>query len=249
MLKNNRMIIWILKSFLFAIVFMPSFTLYFNHNFNEEIIKGLTYWKLLYCSIAILTVYILTGSRVLILCLTAVSLLSISVIFFGSIISCLINFSSISNNYIFSYSPRYISLLINMYTVVPLAIAFMSILPFKEYENYLLRRFKGISLFEKILLIITRVFNHIIYYVAPNILRVIKEEKRNNDIYYSANLVEEATVKNYQSIRLKFRKLLIVFFDLSLCSICFSIEYVPLWVLEISNLPSKKKFKEIKNER
>ena len=73
-------------------------------------------------------------------------------------------------------------------------------------------------------MIILRVFTHIVYFVIPNILEIVREER------FGAQT--DPTVPHVRWARL--RRLLI---DLSVEAICASIRYIPLWAVEIAALP------------
>ena len=72
---------------------------------------------------------------------------------------------------------HYISLAITMITVIPLALSMVAMIPFQRIENRLLQQSQGVSLLEKSVLMFVRVFIHIIYFVIPDILEVLREER------------------------------------------------------------------------
>lgn len=119
---------------------------------------------------------------------------------------------------------HYLKLCANMLTVVPLALALVAQVPFQRIEQGLLEDGRGVGRRQKALMIILRVFTHIVYFVIPNILEIVREER------FGAQT--DPTVPHVRWARL--RRLLI---DLSVEAICASIRYIPLWAVEIAALP------------
>jgi hypothetical protein len=119
---------------------------------------------------------------------------------------------------------HYLKLCANMLTVVPLALALVAQVPFQYIEQGLLEDGRGVGRRQKTLMIILRVFTHIVYFVIPNILEVVREER------FGAHT--DTAVPRARWARLK--RLLI---DLSVEAICASIRYIPLWAVEIAALP------------
>ena len=186
---------------------------------------------------------------VLISSITIVSLLSISVVFIGSFIACLRIFPKFSNDEIFHYSQHYLSLLITLLTVVPMAIAVISALPFKKYELLLLNQMRGVSMCERILLMGVRVFNHVCLTIIPNIILVRREEKLRGIQLSIDEVLDDAFLEKGKKFKQKLIKFSLEMINIGLASICLSLEYIPLWALEISNLPSKKTLKELNKEK
>jgi hypothetical protein len=138
-----------------------------------------------------------------------------------------------------TYSAHYVSLWITMLTVIPLTLSMMAVIPFHEFENTLLGRPDGVSRSQKYALMFLRVFNHIVYGVIPGILEVIREER-----HYRAWLELQSRGHLTFVGQLKFRRqwaaaLFRDMIHIGVEGICASIQYIPLWAVEISLLPEK----------
>jgi hypothetical protein len=101
----------------------------------------------------------------------------------------------------------------------------------------------GVSKIEKWLLMFLRVFNHIVFFVIPTIVETMREEaqyKRWADSPMKSSTTGSLTGK----IRLLGRRFLVLVKDmiqLGVEGICASIQYIPLWAVEISQLPARTK--------
>ena len=126
--------------------------------------------------------------------------------------------------------------------VLPISIALISAIPIREFEINLLNSFNGVSKFEKDLLIGTRIFNHIIYTVFPDILLVRSEENKRNEMTIEF-VIEDTFLRKMTKIVGFIKKKVLEYFYLLLTLLINSIEFIPLWAIEISELPSKKEFK------
>ena len=124
-----------------------------------------------------------------------------------------------------------------MLTVIPLSLTMIAIVPFHEFEHNLLKSRSGVSKQQRFFLMFLRVFNHIIYSVIPNILETLREER-----YHSQWADRELRPKSDlsltgrgRSIHRKLKDLIREMIQLA------SIQYIPLWAVEISQLPDRKK--------
>ena len=118
---------------------------------------------------------------------------------------------------------HYLRLCVTMLTVVPLALALVIQVPFQRIEHQLLEGRRGVSRREKALLMSLRVFNHIVYFVIPNILEVMREEHRGG---------------GGPSVRAgRWRHLMRDLVHLAVEAICAAVRYIPLWAVEIAALP------------
>jgi hypothetical protein len=125
--------------------------------------------------------------------------------------------------------------------MVPLAIATVSVIPFFRYEKRVMSKTQGISFAKKLLLIGSRVFAHIIYFVIPKILLVVREEEQKGHPYFqSSGFAQDIILERGKKTIKKCLEQLSDYYYIGLSGIRFAIEYIPLWALEISQLPSKK---------
>jgi hypothetical protein len=133
------------------------------------------------------------------------------------------------------HGAHYLNLTLNMLSVIPLALAIVSSIPFDRLEQRLLRRAGGISSGEKYLLMFIRVFNHIVYFVIPNILEVMREEALLRAVTENA-----ALPTGPRRIRSLGRRLTAGLVQVGVSGICASLRFIPLWAREIDDLPRRK---------
>lgn len=148
-------------------------------------------------------------------------------------------FSGFSTKDILIYSDHYIKLLFNTLAILPITIAFVSAIPIREFENNLLQECKGVSSFEKKMLISSRIFNHIIYIVIPKLLQIKKEENNLNEITFE-DFIEDSFLSNLSNISLLIKKKIQEFINLLIILVVESLEFIPLWSIEINELPNNK---------
>jgi len=117
----------------------------------------------------------------------------------------------------------------------------VAVIPFHEMENRLLRTHEGVTRRQKMLLIVLRVFNHIVYYVIPDIMEVVREERL---WHFSAKEPlqkggSSAKASRYGAMSVVFHNAISGLVYLAVEGICASIRYIPVWALEIARLPEK----------
>jgi len=130
--------------------------------------------------------------------------------------------------------PHYIRLTLNMLGVIPLALALVASIPFDRMEQGLLRRERGISTGEKYLLMFIRVFHHIVYFVIPNILEVMREEALLRRISES-----RPGLRGLRRWRAWTRRLTGGLVQVGVSGICAALRFIPLWAREIDDLPPR----------
>jgi hypothetical protein len=88
-----------------------------------------------------------------------------------------------------------------------------------------------------------RVFNHIVYFVIPDILETMREEGFHKKWADSASqsTANSGRPENLQLLRRKFGELVRDFIHIAVEGICASIQFVPLWAVEISQLPERNR--------
>jgi hypothetical protein len=132
------------------------------------------------------------------------------------------------------HGAHYIRLTLNMFGVIPLALAFVASIPFERLELGLLRRERGISTGEKYFLMFLRVFHHIVYFVIPNILEVMREEallRRFSEITPGQTGLRRGQVWA--------RRLTAGLVQVGVSGICAALRFIPLWAREIDDLPHR----------
>jgi hypothetical protein len=231
---------WKSKLLILSFLALPCFVGYPVTAFEAEIIAGVRLGWVLYALLVHSAILVLAGAGFAEKAVTIAVLISAPVIFLGAGISfLLLPETAGAARGAASYSAHYVSLWITMLTVIPLTLSMMAVIPFHEFENALLGRPDGVSRAQKYALMFLRVFNHIVYGVIPGILEVIREER------HYRNWLELRSQKHLTIVqRMRFRRqwvaaLLRDMIHIGVEGICASIQYIPLWAVEISLLPGK----------
>ena len=225
---------WKLKFILLAIMSAPALTGYPLELWPAEIVAGVSWGWILYFVAANGMILTVSGRRFLANAMAVASLIALPVVYVGAGISYLIYMSGLGYDAgPPAYSAHYVGLALTMLTVIPLALSLIAVVPFQQVEYTLLRRCGGVSKAEKALLMCLRVFNHIVYGVIPNILETIREEG-----YFRYPAVRRDPM-NPPGAAARLRRLIQIMIQLGVEGICAAIQYVPLWAVEISSLPSR----------
>ena len=228
------------------IIAVPAFTGYPVSSYETEILRGVTYGWVVYFLVVNLFVLIITGRQFFPNVVTIAVLIAMPVVFVGAGISYLI--------FLFGwgypsgpaeYSAHYVSLCITMLTVIPLALSMVAIIPFQDVEQNMLNTTTGVSKIEKFVLMFLRVFNHIVFFVIPTIIETMREERQYKK-WVNSSLRVSATVSIQGKLQLLGRRLtglIREMIQVGVEGICASIQYIPLWAVEISQLPGRSKEK------
>ena len=125
--------------------------------------------------------------------------------------------------------PRVTTRAITFWSVCPASLrkAIAAQIPFQHVEQGLLEDGRGVGRRQKALLMVLRVFTHIVYFVVPDMLEVVREERFGAAA--PAGLIARMG---------RLRRALT---DLAVAAICASIRYIPLWAVEIAALPESAK--------
>ncbi len=134
-----------------------------------------------------------------------------------------------------AYTAHYLSLAITMLAVIPLALSMVAVIPIQRFEYQLLHRKQGVRMAEKIALMFLRVFSHILYFVIPSILEIIREERTFSAI---AGGKKPGGVISLP-FGCRFRTMVRMLIQVGVEGICAAIRYIPLWAEEISRLPGR----------
>jgi hypothetical protein len=132
------------------------------------------------------------------------------------------------------HGAHYVRLALNMLSVIPLALAIVASMPFDRLEQRMLHRERGISTGQKYLLMAIRVFHHIVYFVIPNILEVMREEALLRRVAQNAS-----APKGPRRWRAWGRRLTSGMVHVAVSGICASLRFIPLWAREIDDLPRR----------
>ena len=237
---------WKIKFIILMILSVPAFTGYPVVSFDSEIISGLSYGWTAYFFLVNISIILIHGRRFYANILAAAALISIPVVFVGGTIAFLIYLLGLGYDAgQAAYSPHYVSVCITMLTVIPLALSLIGVVPFQRFEQKLLQSSSGVTKLEKCLLMFLRVFNHIVYFVIPNILETMREEGHYRQWLKNEKLPsgEYGSAKKTRGIKSRILVLIQEMVQLAVDSICASIQFIPLWAVEISQLPNKRRIK------
>ena len=215
---------------------VPAFTGYPVNRFDATVVYGITWAWAAYCFLSNGIVLALCGPGKYANIITLTALVTSPVIASGSCISYVASwFQADTWSAQIQYSAHYLSLCVTMLTVVPLALGLVMTVPMHAFEQRLLHHCNGVSMIQKMFLMALRVFNHIVYYVIPNIFEVVKEERQ---FFVFDRGPEGADGKGgaVDRIALILRRMTHVAGE----GICAAIQYIPLWAVEISQLPGVK---------
>ena len=229
---------WRIKLALLLLVAIPAFTGYPLGSFTMPVVPGITWGWLIYYLTVTVVILILLGGRHFANTLSITALITLPVIFMGGTISyCWFLAGYGHPEGPAAYSPHYIALCLTMLTVIPLALSLVAVIPFHEIEHNLLSGRKGVSRLEKYLLMFLRVFNHILFFVIPNILEVMREEARFRNAAQSLGEIHSVAAR----LKLLIRNMI----QIGVAGICAAVRYIPLWAVEISLLPDAAEIKKI----
>ena len=204
---------------------VPAFSGWPLGRFTAPVLYGLSIGWLGYLVLVHLLVAVCGGPRRYADILALAALITTPVVYGGAIVAYAWNL--ITGVTATSDGAHYLGLCVRMLTVVPLALALVAQIPFQHVEQGLLEDGRGVGRRQKALLMVLRVFTHIVYFVVPDMLEVVREERFGAAA--PAGRVARAG---------RLRRALT---DLAVAAICASIRYIPLWAVEIAALPEPAK--------
>jgi hypothetical protein len=235
---------WKPKFFGLLVLAVPAFSGFPLNRWDGWVVAGVSWSWAIYCFSIHAALRTAMGSRVYAQILAVSTLVTLPVIFSGGSLSYLLYLLGVGQQADpYGFGAHYLSLCLTMLSVVPLALAMMALLPFHSFERQLLKRTEGVTRTEKKLLMAIRVFNHIVYDVIPNILEVTREEHSHRQWSFPG----PGEVSGYgagRRIRLAGRRLAALLSDMiqiGVEGICAAVQYIPLWAVELSQLPERKK--------
>jgi hypothetical protein len=208
---------WPLRPVLLVAAAVPAFSGWPLERFSTPLVSGVSAGWLGYLVLVHLLAAPCAGLRRYgdILALTA--LITVPVVYGGAVVAYGWNLAAGAPPG--AAGPHYLGLCVRMLTVVPLALALVAQIPFQRLERGMLVDGRGVGRGRKTLLMVLRVFTHIVYFVVPDMLEVVREER--------AGAPRPARRRGLQ-------RLLV---DLAVAAICAALRYIPLWAVEIAALP------------
>lgn len=222
---------------LLGIVAIPAFTGYPLGMFDQPVVGGLTWGWIGYGIVTHCILGLFFGPAVWSACLAIAVAIMLPVVFGGAGIAYLFYLTGLGNaEGPFIYSSHYLELCVTMLTVIPLANGLIATVPVHELEQRLLMRSRGVYRWEKAALMFIRVFIHIVFFVIPNILEVLREER------FGTKPVDNDCKVNQDGpvpVGYRIRRGVSMLVCLGVEGICSSIQYIPLWAEEIARLPDR----------
>ena len=232
---------WQIKLLLLAVVAFPAFTGYPLGIFDQPVIDGLTRGWIGYGIVTHIAIGLILGALVWAGCLAIAVAIVLPVVFGGAGISYLFYLTGLGDAAgPAGYSGHYVGLCVTMLTVIPLANGLISVVPVHEVEKRLLMRTQGVYRREKAALMFIRVFIHIVFFVIPNILEVVREERFKNEQIGDDRYNDDYAFPEPIPIRYKIGRAIRMLVYLGVEGICASIQYIPLWAEEIARLPDRR---------
>jgi hypothetical protein len=235
---------WRFKTAVLWLLAVPAFTGFPVNHVPGVIVPGAGYGWLGYGVVVHAAAWAFMGKKAYRIAIFISMLITLPVVLLGAGISFAgLFFRGWSPALQMQYSAHYISLAITMLTVIPLALSMVAIVPFHRIEYRLLRKSQGSSIMEKGALMFLRVFSHIFYFVIPNILEVIREERIFSIISGRRKVPGAEPLPFRRRLAIMVRILI----QIGVEGICAAIRYVPLWADEISRLPGRNRIKKKPN--
>jgi hypothetical protein len=245
-----RNLSWRIKLGILAIIAIPAFTGYPLKLFDHLIIAGITTGWLGYGAVTHGVLALVLGPAVWGICLSIAVMIMLPVVFGGALISYLLYVLGVGDAVgPDGYSAHYIGLCITMLTVIPLANGLISVIPVHRIENKLLMRKEGVYLREKAALMFVRVFTHIVFFVIPSVLEIVREERQKNEPGRIDGNRIVADSSNPVPMRHKITNTVRMLVYLGVEGICASIQYIPLWAEEIAALPNRRSSNKMSRKR
>lgn len=227
----------LLQSIILIILAIPAFSGLFL-NAGPTAFFDISVGRLLYLLVTTTAILILQG-RFLWLTATIIALLvAIPVVLGGSIVALILYAMNLGGMTLPQIAAHYVALFINMLSMIPLAIALVSLIPTAALETRLLRDTAGVTSLQKKLLMAMRVFNHAVFAVMPEIIQAATEELRFNGYLYKA----QNKIKHKRRLFLK--SVLQIFMFMAITAICSVLKYIHFWTAEISALAGKKESRD-----
>jgi hypothetical protein len=169
---------WRLRLAALLLAALPAFTGWRPPGWSQVLIPGASLGTVLVALGANAVIGLACGPGVLGGALTVAAMMVLAVVFSGATVSCGLYWLGWAYpGGPSDFSPHYLALALNMLTVIPLAVAMVMTLPLERAETALLRSGRPVSPVRKGALMALRVFNHVTFFVIPEILEIVREER------------------------------------------------------------------------
>ena len=224
---------WFHRLVILVIVGLPAFTGIMPFGGLGEALPQVAWSAWLYALAVNASVALVCGAAFGLNALTVAALILLPVVYVGAAISWLIGgLTGIAPQTAAAQGAHYVRLALNMLAVIPLALGVVAVIPFQKFEQRLLQDPRGVTEFERRLLMGVRVFNHVVFSVIPNTFEIVREER----------LLERcAGASDDGRFWTAVQRLSAVLVQISVAGICGALRFIPLWAQEIAALPSRRK--------
>ena len=237
---------WKLRALTIWVLAVPAFTGVPLSTISGSLVPGVTVAWFVYGALVYGAIGVLLGKRLFRVALMIACAITAPLVVLGGIVSCISLLitgwrAAAFSDIIFHYT----GLAARMLVVIPLALSMVAVLPFHRLESRILQSEDGVTLGRKIVLMFLRVFSHIIYFVIPTILEVVREE----GTFPGRRGRRGRSRQGRLGLGRRFGNLTRVLVTIAVEAICSAIRFIPLWAEEISMLPNKRKFNTIDTEQ
>ncbi len=222
---------WQGRIMVLVLVGIPAFTGISPLTLLGEALPGVPWSAFVYAAVVNLTVILMCGAAFAAGTLAVSVLILLPVVLAGATITWGLSwFDSNAAASAGVLGAHYVRLALNMLSVIPLALSIVATIPFSRLEQHLLKDARGVAPWEKKLLMAVRVFNHITFFVIPNLLEVVREERP------FGRLRPESPPAGR---KIALRALVAGLVQIGVAGICAALRFIPLWAQEIADLPDR----------
>jgi hypothetical protein len=222
---------WKGRILVLALIGIPAFTGFSPLSMLGESLPGVPWSAFVYAAVVNLTVGLTCGGAFAAGALTVSVLILLPVVLGGATITWILAWlNPPPPETTAAYGGHYVRLALNMLSVIPLALSVVATIPFRRLEHRLLRGEHGVTVWEKKLLMAARVFNHIAFFVIPDLLEVVREE----GAFESLRINQTPTRRKFA-----LRGLIAGLVQIGVAGICAALRFIPLWAREIADLPDR----------
>jgi hypothetical protein len=222
---------WKGRIIVLALIGVPAFTGISPLSMLGEPLPGVPWSAFVYAAVVNLTVGLTCGGAFAASALTVSVLILLPVVLGGATITWVLAYlDPMPAEKAGFYGGHYVRLALNMLSVIPLALSIVATIPFDRFEQHLLSDGRGVTGWEKKLLMAVRVFNHITFFVIPDLLEVVREERP-----FEWLRLNQAAGKR----KITMRALITGLVSIVVAGICAALRFIPLWAREIADLPDR----------
>ena len=224
---------WRIHLTVFLILAVPAFTGFPLEQVPAQIVPGIRWSWMAYGVLVNLVIDLLLSPRIYARILTIAALVTLPVVYAGAILTWTGLQLGFSAGTEYAAGRHYTQLCITMLSVVPLALALVVAIPFGAIERRMLLQTGGVTPRQKKRLMALRVFNHIVFSVAPAMVEILREEG------FAHRWRMGLTPSRPNGIGGRWHLVKTMMHDLvhlAVEGICAALQFIPLWAHEIAQL-------------